>query len=350
MTPAKQNLAELSLADKGIDNRGELGVQAFTRFTWMNMMSLRTILLGVVAFPLLFAAPAVAASSPDREAMPIQLAQAGDPRIQQLEEQIRRLQGLVEELNFQVLQMQDQMNRMQEDNEFRFQELEGGGSAGGGDSSGSLQPQPDTQGSLPEQGSQSAGDYAGIEGAGDGGLVQGTPPREFGTIVFDAQGNMSGATMNEDAASAAPADGAASQTDQTTVAALPQADTADELYRNSYEFVLSGDYATAEAGFRDLLDRFPGSNFESDAHFWLGEALLAQEKPREAAEVFLAASREYPEASKAPEMLLKLGTSLAQLGQRDVACATFDEVGSRYPNASDALKQRVTQERSQASC
>jgi TolA-binding protein len=57
----------------------------------------------------------------------VQLAQAGDPRVIELEEQVRQLNGLVEELNFQVLQMQDQIRKMQEDNEFRFQQLEGSG-------------------------------------------------------------------------------------------------------------------------------------------------------------------------------------------------------------------------------
>ena len=51
-------------------------------------------------------------------------AQINDPRILQLEEQVRQLTGRVEELNFQMLQMQEQMRRQQEDNEFRFQQLE----------------------------------------------------------------------------------------------------------------------------------------------------------------------------------------------------------------------------------
>ena len=53
-----------------------------------------------------------------------QMAQAGDPRITALEEQVRSLSGTIEELNFQILQMQEQLRKMQEDNEFRFQELE----------------------------------------------------------------------------------------------------------------------------------------------------------------------------------------------------------------------------------
>src|SRR5690606_20145236 len=50
-------------------------------------------------------------------------------RVQQLEEQIRLLNGQVEGLTFQLTQLQEILNRLQEDSEFRFQQLEGG--AGG---------------------------------------------------------------------------------------------------------------------------------------------------------------------------------------------------------------------------
>ena len=75
-------------------------------------------------------ASACPACSSQSDEAPIVLAQASDPRITQLEEEIRKLSGTVEELNFQVLQMQEQLRKMQEDNEFRFQELEKRGEAG----------------------------------------------------------------------------------------------------------------------------------------------------------------------------------------------------------------------------
>jgi tol-pal system protein YbgF len=134
------------------------------------------------------------------------------------------------------------------------------------------------------------------------------------------------------------------------VAALPATDDPEELYRNSYEFILSGDYSTAEAGFRDHIARFPSDPKTADSHFWLGESLLGQQKYRDAAEVFLAANKNYPDSKKAPDMLLKLGVSLAGLNQRDVACATFAEIGKRYPNISGALKGRVKQEQALAAC
>ncbi|MCF6303558.1 MAG: hypothetical protein L3J13_10270, partial [Devosiaceae bacterium] len=49
-------------------------------------------------------------------------------RISQMEEQMRILNGQVEGLQFQLTQIQMLIERMQEDNEFRFQQLEGGGS------------------------------------------------------------------------------------------------------------------------------------------------------------------------------------------------------------------------------
>lgn len=274
----------------------------------------------------------------------VQLAQAGDPRVVELEEQVRQLNGLVEELNFQVLQMQDQLRKMQEDNEFRFQQLEGSGD-------GVMQP---------SGGGNQQGEADGIETIIDnpeGSLARapdqstsprlGEPPRTLGRITFDAQGN----PIQAQGESALPGvETGPAPTDDTRVSALPSTDDPEELYRNSYEFVLSGDYALAEEGFSDHIARFPSDQRAADAHFWLGEAQLGQQKYREAAQTFLAANRDFPDARKAPDSLLKLGIALAAMDQRDVACATLAEVGKRYPQASAAILERAKQEQAKASC
>lgn len=262
----------------------------------------------------------------------VQLAQAVDPRVAQLEEQVRQLTGTLEELNFQILQMQDQLRRMQEDNELRFQELEERRS----DAGGAATPQPSRDHAAADTGNNA---LPGVEG----GQVLGEPPHDFGTIIFDGDGNVVGGVSE-------PLDQDRPPADDTTVAALPSGNDADELYRNAYEFILSGDYGTAEAGLRDLIERFPQSEHAADAHFWLGEALLAQDRPHEAAETFLTASRDFPQARRAPDTLFKLGMSLAAMNQRDVACATFSEVGQRYPQASEALVARIRQEQARLSC
>lgn len=290
-----------------------------------------------------------------------------------LEEQLRQMNGKIEELNFQVLQMQEQIRKQQEDNEFRFQQLEGG-------SQGAQQPREqkksdattNTDSSVAEAPATHAPADAGTPPAGGqsgevivesptgepGAVIPGTPPKTFGTITVDKNGNViEGNTQaHAPAQNTAPVPGdqaagtQAGKSDDTVVAALPATDDPEELYRNSYQFILSGDYGTAEQGFRDHIARFPKDAKTADAHYWLGESLLGQQKYRDAAETFLAASKDYPKAKKAPDMLLKLGVSLVGLNQRDVACATFGEIGKRYPNVSGALKERVKQERALAAC
>ncbi|WP_315924663.1 tol-pal system protein YbgF [Mesorhizobium sp. SP-1A] len=312
----------------------------------------------------------------DTTAAPVRVAQSADGSSAGLQDQIRSLNGKIEELNFQVLQMQEQIRKTQEDNEFRFQQLEQGGGSGGGsqkksDASGSGNDRSVAQapagasqangasqspaasaapsgGAASSADEQSIGDIIVDSGNGEPGkLIHGAPPKSLGAITVDKNGNVISADPSSQAA--APATSGKSGQD-SQVAALPATGNAEELYRNSYQFILSGDYSTAEKGFRDHIARFPKDPKAADAHYWLGESLLGQQKYRDAAEVFLAASKDYSKAKKAPDMLLKLGISLVALHQRDVACATFSEIGKRYPDASSALKERVKQERSLAAC
>jgi tol-pal system protein YbgF len=350
-------------------------------------MKFRTLLGGIVALPLLVAAASANDAAPPRsgiqlpgvfvplpkvfqrdsapEGQPMRMAQAGDPRVTQLEEQIRQLSGTIEELNFQILQMQEQMRKMQEDNEFRFQELEGKRSdAGGGAKPRATTQAPRTENTAPPAAGAVASTQTDTPLAG-GTAAAPSPGGEktFGTITFDRDGNVTGGSVGDSAMiggnlpsggqlaadpSADPSAGAVA--DGTVVAALPSTSDPEELYRNSYQFILSGDYGTAEAGFRDHIARFPNDAKTPDANFWLGEALLGQKKYRDAAEVFLAANKNHPKSKKAPDMLLKLGVSLVGLNQRDVACATFSEVGKRYPDSSAALKERIKQEQALAAC
>lgn len=280
--------------------------------------------------PALMARPDVASAAmqPAAERGLVHRVQATDPRIGQLEEQVRQLTGKVEELTFMILQMQDQARKMQEDNEFRFRQLE--------------EKRSDAGTTSTERQTADADPPARAD-----------PPRTLGTITFDADGNPTGGVAAADDGTLpgveVPSAGGG-DTDGTVVAALPDTNNPEELYRNAYSFILSGDYPTAEAGFREHIARFPNDAKAPDAHYWLGEALLGMEQYRSAAEVFLNASRDYAGSRKAPDMLLKLGVSLAALNQRDVACATYLEIGKRYRDISPALKERVKAEQALAGC
>jgi tol-pal system protein YbgF len=134
---------------------------------------------------------------------------------------------------------------------------------------------------------------------------------------------------------------------QTVMA--PSATPKDE-YDLAYGYVLHKDYALAEDSFRVFLKKYPGDRLVPDANYWLGETLFQRQRYRDAAESFLTVSTKYETASKAPDALLRLGQSLAALGEKDAACATFNEVGRKYPRASVVLKQGVEREQKRAGC
>lgn len=270
------------------------------------------------------------------------MAQTYDPRVTELEEQVRQLNGRLEELNFQLLQMQEMLRKAQEDNEFRLQQLEekrsqaGSGQDAGERTAGSTeQPMDMTDGDAPSVAqAPGAGEAVDWSKAGSSATL-GAPPRTLGTLSVDEKGN--------------PLDGGAGS-DGTTVAALPQADSPEGLYSDSYQFVLAGDYKAAEAGFTTYVERYPDGERIADAKFWLGESLIGQERYADAAEVFLDATKAHPTSGKAPDMMLKLGVSLAAMKKTDIACATYAAIGKKYPGISSAMKERIAQEQALAGC
>ena len=187
----------------------------------------------------------------------VQLAQASDPRVVGLEEQVRQLNGRIEEMNFQILQLQEQMRKMQEDVDFRLQEVEqkrgDAGSAGAKSSVAEAKPAETTaKAELPpvREAKPNKPDSTSVAAA-PAAQGPGAPEKPLGSLKVDEKGNVTGGEINAEAVDD-------TETDGETVAALPpSSDNPSELYKDSYEHILSGDYGTAEAGFRKHVEAIP---------------------------------------------------------------------------------------------
>jgi tol-pal system protein YbgF len=290
---------------------------------------------------------------------PVVNVQAGgaEVRVQQLEEQLRQLNGRIEEMSFQLLQMQETIRKAQEDNEFRFQQLEkGGGSTAGS----STKPMKKSEADVPPAGQTAKGgddvartiqETRGAETApstdvpANDGLGQ--PAKKLGSIEFDQSGNPVGGSVNQGAeVGSGPLPNVDGSRSSQTASLGNEADQ----YKAAYGHVLSGDYSTAEQEFMRYIAQYPASARAADANFWLGEALYSQGKFNEAAKTFLDAHKKYGSSEKAPEMLLKLGMSLAALDNTETACATLREVSKRYPKASRAVTTKVASEQKRLAC
>ena len=319
----------------------------------MQRMKKFLLMLPILA---MFAGPAFAAG-PEQ---PIILAQAGnvDYRVSVLEEQVRQLNGKIEELNFQILELQERMRRMQEDNEFRFQQLE--------DKRGSLEApsepsiagidEGNSLGKLEPSESNDLGQESGgasqvtkapriIDGVeiydGEPGIDTNVE-RSLGTIQFDENGNII------DTAIGKPLDLTVTPRAGSGLTGFPQ--DPDSLFELGFNHVQTGRYEDAQSAFDLFSQQYAGHPKIAEARFWLGESYLGRSQYREAAEIYLDTHQRWPNSRYAPQALLKLGVSVAGMQQRELACATFAEVLEKYPNSSRAFKRNVAFEQRATQC
>lgn len=288
-------------------------------------------------------------------------------RIGRIENALRTLTGTIERLQFENQQLKTQIQRMQEDNEFRFQQLGAKSpppstarpaaptvpvappASQPGRRSDAFDPaqNPNAPGAPRSLGSRSPGSSIA------GGTGQGQPPiAEPETAPVGAPGGRAAgapldlSTLSGDAAPPAGAPGTAGPQVATLA---PTASPKDE-FDLAYGYVLRKEYALAEQALETFLKRHRAGPLEPDARYWLGETHFQRQRYQDAADSFLIVVRNFENAGKAPDAMLRLGQSLAAMNQRELACASFGEVARKFPRASTGVKRAVEREQQRVKC
>lgn len=282
-----------------------------------------------------------------REAAELQL------QIQQLQDQIRLLTGQVEGLQFQLTQMQTLIERMTEDNELRFQQLEGGagGKTEAATQAGGVTP-PEASPQDPAATANAAPLAVPLEPA-PGAVDAGTPAPgdELGDSADPLLGtNATGAnplgTLSDD-----PTIGGSRPLNLSLDGGAQVSNgDAEAQYAAGYDAIVRGDYAFAEDQFTQFVALYPDDPQAPDATNWLGEALIQRGAYDDAALVLAEGYQKHQGSPRAPDLLLKLGIALGGAGEQEVACRTFFTLEKRYTGLSDAFRQRLAEEKSKAQC
>lgn len=259
-------------------------------------------------------------------------------RLSQFEGQLRSLTGQAEEASFRYNQISERLDRLAADLEVRLQRIE--------QATPGLAQAPGTLGAPGSLGAQNAaGSTAGLTppAAGTGAPLQapGTPG-VIGT-VDPAQVEALRAQQAAGAQASAPVAG-------TQQAAVPATGTPKEMYDQAFSLLSQANYGEAEVALRAFVDQHPKDPLAGNAKYWLGETYYVRGDFQQAAVTFAEAYQEYPDNSKAPDNLLKLGLSLGSLGNKTDACGTLSELLKRYKNAAVTLVQRAKQEQQRLGC
>lgn len=123
--------------------------------------------------------------------------------------------------------------------------------------------------------------------------------------------------------------------------------TAEPEERKTYEEAVAlmrgGDFDRAAPALAAFLRRYPGSGYADSARYWLGNAQYARRDYKEAIANFRAFATAAPEHPRAPEALLALANSQAEMKDPKAARKTIEDLIKAYPKseAAQAGKDRL---------
>ncbi|MDD2047279.1 tol-pal system protein YbgF [Pseudomonas putida] len=145
-------------------------------------------------------------------------------------------------------------------------------------------------------------------------------------------------------AAAGAAAGAAAA--QAPAASSEPGDPAKEklYYDAAFDLIKAKDFDKASQAFNAFLRKYPNSQYAGNAQYWLGEVNLAKGDLQAAGQAFAKVSQLYPKHNKVPDSLYKLADVERRLGHTDRVKGILQQVITQYPGTSAAqLAQRDLQ-------
>jgi tol-pal system protein YbgF len=286
-------------------------------------------------------------------------------RMQQLTGQMSQLQGQIEQLGIKVDDLATRLDQLQKDTQFRLGQLEQGGGGATGAMTGAAPaagqpaattpaPAGTTPASLPATADQMNNSGGGLPGPeGTTAVPEPTAPGTLGTISANTPLPQAPAGAAEAAAAAAgqtPSQSQAAAANQDPNSVQLPGNSPQEQYEYATGLLQRGAYPEAGLAFKAFVAQHPKDPLAGNAQYWLGETYYAQSDYKSAAIAFAEGYQKYPKSAKAPDNLLKLGMSLGQTGRKNDACTAFKQLGSQFPNASAAIKDRASRAQQRYGC
>ncbi|MGD9350176.1 MAG: tol-pal system protein YbgF [Desulfobacterales bacterium] len=120
------------------------------------------------------------------------------------------------------------------------------------------------------------------------------------------------------------------------VAPAKKPSSEDEVYRSAKQAFDQGDFDTARQRFQEFIKRYPDSKNADNAQFWIGEIYYREQWYEKAILEYQNVIEKYPKGNKAPAALLKQGLAFSNIGDTANAKLILEELGRKYPKSNEA--------------
>jgi len=250
------------------------------------------------------------------EALTRQLA-----KISELEKQIQEMTSKFEENNYKLQQVSDRLNKVSNDNQFRLQQLE-------------------NNKAISEK--ISAPKEVIVEKApvvvkkNENNILNSEEIDKEKNVIEEKKVQSDNIKLKE-------------KDNKHKTKVLPKVSIAEQ-YKYATNIMKSGDFEKAEIAFKEFVDTHSKHELAGSAQFWYAETFYIRQLYDDAAAAFLEGYQKYPNSPKAPENLLKLGVTLAELGEIEQGCKMIVNLKKAYPKTDASILQKSSYEKKRFNC
>ena len=250
------------------------------------------------------------------EALTRQLA-----KISELEKQIQQMTSKFEENNYKLQQVSDRLNKVSNDNQLRFQQLE-------------------NNKAISEK--ISAPKEVIVEKApvvvkkNENNILNSEEIDKEQNVIEEKKVQSDNIKLKE-------------KDNKPKTKVLPKVSIAEQ-YKYATNIMKSGDFEKAEIAFKEFVDTHSKHELAGSAQFWYAETFYIRQLYDDAAAAFLEGYQKYPNSPKAPENLLKLGVTLAELGEIEQGCKMIVNLKKAYPKTDASILQKSSYEKKRFNC
>jgi len=252
------------------------------------------------------------------EALTRQLA-----KISELEKQIQEMTSRFEENNYKIQQLSDRLNKVSNDSQFRFQQLE---------SNRVISEKV----SVPKE---VVLEKTPVVKKNETNILNSEEVnKEEENVIQEKSVDLENIKLKEK-----------EKVNKPKTKVLPKVSIAEQ-YKYATNIMKSGDFEKAEIAFKEFVDTHSKHELAGSAQFWYGETFYIRQLYEDAAAAFLEGYTKYPNSPKAPENLLKLGVTLAELGEIEQGCKMIINLKKAYPKTDAAILQKSSYEKKRFNC
>ena len=249
-------------------------------------------------------------------------------KLNEIEEQFRSLTNRFEEVNFKLDKLSNRVTKIQSDSQLRFSDLEASNTTNANKFNNVKKKNQIKK-------NKKSVKLPGTDKPQDLGAAPGysLDPKEKTQATQSVQANASVFTE-----------------ERKPFSSLLPNKPPKEQYDFALSFMKVGDYETAELALREFIDKNKTDKLAGSAQYWYGETFRIRQLYSDAATAYLDGYQNYPKSRKAPENLLKLGTTMVQLGEKDQGCKMIKGIKKQYPKVSQSVLQKAQYEQKRFKC